>query len=72
MHEQIVVDELHLMLRIMDVLMRNLVRFAVAEDTSNILHTTTIHVELLEEKIKACGVTFRVSSGLHAHVHACI
>ena len=48
------------MLRIMDVLIRNVVWCAAAEDASDILNTSSRHINLLENKIKACGVTFRV------------
>ena len=54
------VDELHLMLRIMDILIRNLIWYAAMEDSQNVICTSTGYVDLLVEKVKECGVTFRV------------
>ena len=48
------------MLRIMDVLIRNLIWYAAMKDSQSIMCTSTECVDLLVEKVKECGVTFRV------------
>lgn len=58
-------DELHLMLRISDILMRNLVWAAQQRNVSNITETVTTYTDLLVSKIRCCGVTFHVSSSIH-------
>ena len=57
------------MLRITDVLIRNLVWAAVEQDDR---HKTSQHISKLTEKIEGCGVTFRVNVKLMLqllHVH---
>lgn len=56
---QIIVDELHLLLRISDVLIRNIVTAAATAD-ANINKDETKQTEKLLESIRECGITFRV------------
>ena len=56
---EIIIDELHLMLRISDMLIRNLVHAAIAADC-HITRNTTVHLDMLLENIRKCGITFRV------------
>lgn len=59
---KVVVDELHLMLRIFDVLIRNLIYIAVSIDKKDInSQQNTKHVDMVATKIVSCGVTFHVS-----------
>ena len=59
---KVVIDELHLMLRIFDVLIRNLIYVAVTIDKKDISKQhNTQHVNMIVTKIVSCGVTFRVS-----------
>lgn len=58
---QIIIDELHLFLRVFDVLLRNLI-FATLTADSGIMRDTTFHMDKLVEMIRVCGVTFRVST----------
>ena len=58
---QIIPDELHLMLRITDVLLRNLTFAAASKDSSVIQSNETI-LNLLIGKIRDCGVTFHVNN----------
>ena len=59
---KVVVDELHLMLRIFDVLIRNLIYIAVSIDKKDInSQQNTKHVDMVVTKIVSCGVTFHVS-----------
>lgn len=58
-HFKIIIDELHLMLRISDILIRNLVYAAVSAD-SNAIKDSTTHIDHLVEKIRNIGITFRV------------
>ena len=60
-----VIDELHLMLRVSDILLRNLIWAAAADGTDNV-RTTSTTINLLAEQIKACGITFHVSNLSHA------
>ena len=53
------VDELHLMLRITDVLINNLVLAAITCDYI-IISNSTVHLDMLE-RIHSCGITFRVT-----------
>lgn len=59
LYTQVVIDELHLLLRISDILIKNLVKAALALDV-HISKDVTIHRDTLLEKIKGCGITFRV------------
>ena len=56
---QIIVDELHLLLRISDVLIRNIVTAAATADAS-INKDETKQTEKLLESIRDCGISFRV------------
>ena len=52
-------DELHLMLRIMDVLLRNVINDAKSKDDYGKVHNQhTDNLSLLLKNIKSCGVTF--------------
>lgn len=55
------------MLRITDILIRNLIWLAIMEDGRNIMHASTEHIDLLLEKVRECGVTFRVHFIEHEH-----
>ena len=57
---QIVIDELHLFLRVMDILLRNLIHADDNADHQNIFGNSSTHMDTLCEKIRSCGVTFRV------------
>ena len=53
-------DELHLMMRITDVLLRNLVDDAMSKDQyAKLLGQATDNLELLIKAIQSCGVSFR-------------
>lgn len=56
---KIIIDELHLMLQISDILIRNLVYAAVSAD-SNAIKDSTTHIDHLVEKIRNIGITFRI------------
>lgn len=58
----VVLDELHLLLRIMDVLIRNLVLYADSEDHRQKAHRGVEGVQLkkLEQTIRSCGVCFQI------------
>ena len=57
-------DELHLMMRIMDGLLRNLIDDAVSKDTmSKLTAEPTDNLELLIKCIQSRGVTFRTWTG---------
>ena len=66
---QIVIDELHMMLRITDILMRNLIWGAANEDQKDILKESTEKMDLLVEKVRACGVTFQVCGYVFSTSH---
>ena len=56
------IDELHLMLRITDVLIRNLIWIAQAHDTNEItVHRSTKHLDMVTDSNRSCGITFWVS-----------
>ena len=57
-----IVDELHLLLCISDVLIRNIVTAAATADASIINKDETKQTEKLLESIRECGITFRVST----------
>ena len=59
---QTVLDELHLLLRIMDVLIRNLILYMDATDHKNKAHhgEVTHCVQQLEDSIRSCGVSFQI------------
>ena len=52
-------DELHLLLRVFDILMRNLI-WAVSQRDHTPTTDSTDHIELLQAEIRQCGVTFKV------------
>ena len=58
----VVLDELHLLLRVMDVLIRNLVFHADSEDHRQRAHhgTESLHLKKLEQTIRSCGVCFQI------------
>ena len=58
----VVLDELHLMLRIGDVLIRNLILFAHSQDhySQERLGERTHHIQELEKAISSCGVSFHI------------
>ncbi len=57
----IVLDELHLMLRISDVLLRNLIWETIGQDIVESHHSRpAVYLGKLVEAIKSCGVTFQV------------
>ncbi len=59
--DKIVLDELHLMLRISDVLLRNLIWGTIGQDLVDRHHSRpTVYLDQLVEAIKSCGVTFKV------------
>ena len=60
--DHIVMDELHLLLRIMDVLIRNLILYADSEDHRQKEHhgTERHSVRKLEQTIRSCGVCFQI------------
>ena len=55
----IVIDELHLMLRITDVLLRNLIWAMIQKDLQE-RNNTRDHMEQLVQAIQSCGITFKV------------
>ena len=61
--DNIVLDELHLLLRIMDVLIRNLILYADGEDHRQKEHhgAESHNVRKLEQTIRSCGVCVRAS-----------
>ena len=60
--DRIVLDELHLMLRIGDNLIRNLVLYASSQDhrQSNHNGVTTSTLRSLEQLVRSCGVSFKI------------
>ena len=60
--DRVVLDELHLLLRIMDVLIRNLIFYADSEDhRQKERHGVESHnLRKLEQAIRSCGVCFQI------------
>ena len=60
--DQVVLDELHLLLRVMDVLMRNLILYMDSQDHKNKAHQGEIThcVQQLEDFVRSCGVSFQI------------
>ena len=60
--DNIVLDELHLLLRIMDVLIRNLILYADGEDHGQKEHhgAESHNVRKLEQTIRSCDVCFQI------------
>ena len=67
--ENIVLDELHLLLRIGDVLIRNLILFADSSDHRSKAHrgVVTSHIKELEAAIQSCGVSFQIQQKREAN-----
>ena len=61
---QYVLDELHLLLRVADVLIRNVINLADLMDQTAALRNgeEANHIHALENAVKACGVPFKISS----------
>ena len=57
---KVVVDELHLLLRVMDVLIRNLISLAVSRDHEERQGETSNHIRQLEQAVQSCKVTFTI------------
>ena len=53
--ERIIIDELHLLLRIFDVLLRNIIYMVLKVDQDE---STQTHTDSLKKAIKECGVSF--------------
>ena len=60
--DRIVLDELHLLLRIGDVLLRNLIWYMDSLDHHSKTHMgqQTNHIQQLEEALHSCGVSFQI------------
>ena len=60
--DSIVVDELHLMLRVGDVLLRNLILYADSRDHASREHRgeEANNLRQLEQAIRSCGVSFQI------------
>ena len=67
--ENIVLDELHLLLRIGDVLIQNLILFADSRDHRSKAHrgVVTSHIKELEAAIQSCGVSFQIQQKREAN-----
>ena len=67
--ENIVLDELHLLLWIGDVLVRNLILFIDSRDHRSKAHrgVVTSHIKELEAAIWSCGVSFQVQQKREAN-----
>lgn len=50
------------MLRISDVLIRNIIGIAQAHDITNPVRKTTRHIDMIVESIRSCGITFHVKT----------
>ena len=58
---KVVVDELHLLLRVMDVLIRNLISLAVSRDHEEQRQgETSNHIRQLQQAVQSCKVTFTI------------
>ena len=55
--DHVIIDELHLFLRIFDVLLRNLIYMALKEDQD---HGSNNDITALKKAIAECGVTFSI------------
>ena len=60
--DRIVLDEVHLILRIMDILIRNLILYADSEDHRQKTHhgVESHNIKKLEQAIRSCGVCFQI------------
>ena len=70
--DQIVLDELQLLLRIMDVLIRNLILYADSVDHRQRVHhgTENQRERKLEQAIRSCGVSFQIWQNKEPTVNA--
>jgi len=68
---QLVIDELHLLLRVSDVLLRNLIFQADTIDHRSRERSRTERgaVRSLEELIRSCGVSFEIRRVSHESIH---
>ena len=64
-----IIDELHLLLRVADVLLRNLIHLADQLDQRQRHRGGTFghHLHTLEAMVKSCGVNFRISHVSYIH-----
>ena len=67
---QYVLDELHLLLRVADVLLRNLIHLADQLDQTQQLRggRSGVHITTLESMVKSCGVPFHISKVSNQHI----
>ena len=66
----IVIDELHLMLRVTDVLIRNIIWAMIYNDLREVQQKKQPqHLDKLVQTIRSCGITFSVS---HMYIYTCI
>ena len=70
--DDIVIDELHLMLRVTDILIRNLIS-AMSHYDERRFHVSSgndeNHLQLIQTVIKSCGISFRVMSITTEHIN---
>lgn len=64
----IVIDELHLMLRVTDILLRNLIWAMLHMDMRDNGET---HLKALVDEIRSCGISFKVINTFHEYTHVC-
>ena len=61
----IVIDEMHLMLRIFDILLRNVIWAMIHQDLIERHNSRpAIYLDQLVKEIKSCGVTFKVHQNI--------
>ena len=67
-----VVDELHLLLRVSDILLRNLIHLAdhLQQQTQQRRGAAGTQIQQLQEMVRSCGVPFRISRVIHEHSSA--
>ena len=60
--DRVVLDELHLLLKIMDIPIRNLILYADSKDDRQRAHhgVEQHHIRKLEQTIRSCGVDFQI------------
>ena len=71
----LVLDELHLLLRIGDVLLRNLILHADSLDQETYMASerrTDNHIRSLELHINRCGVSFSIALVFYCYPHPCV
>ena len=66
----IVIDELHLMLRVSDILIRNMVWAMAAMDHRRETHErlSPVHMDKLVAAVNQCGISFQVGSLYTVHI----